>query len=174
MSATECVLDLRASPTAYDMAASSGPEIGVLRSLAAMSLGARQSDSALSADPRRIKSADKLYALMDRQEWQGVLDHLDAADMPPGHIAYYRGVALSFMGQHTEALACFGSALETHPNPASVYAWVGAILTGLGRYAEAIRNYNRALKLDPNDFSTYHGKGMALLFNRVRVSSRLP
>ena len=131
-----------------------------------MKIGVRQADSTSNADPRHMESVDRLYALMRGQEWQGALDHLDAMDMPTGYVAYHRGVALGFMGRHAEALACFGSALETHPNPAPVYAWVGTILASLGRHAEAIRNYDRALKLGADDFATYYGKGIALLLTK--------
>ena len=103
MATAECALDLEAIYPANDAPTSGGlGPVELLRPHAAMKINAGQADSASGAGPRRTESVKRLYELMEGREWQEALDQLDAMDMPPGHIAYHRGVALSFMGRHTQ------------------------------------------------------------------------
>lgn len=76
-----------------------------------------------------------------------------------------RGVLLAKRGQHEDALAEYGKAIQANPWNATAYQNVGAALWQLGDPTEALRWYEKAHKLDPRRALPAQ---MAALIHRVR------
>jgi len=76
-----------------------------------------------------------------------------------------RGVMLAKRGQHEEALAEYGKAIEANPWNATAYQNVGTALWQLGDLTEALLWFDKALDLDPRRALAAQ---MAALIYRVR------
>lgn len=90
--------------------------------------------------------------LFEDGEYQRALDKYgEALDEDPNHIHAMRGRARSLMqlGQSTQALAEFNTAIALAPDFGATYANRGILHDRMGRYEKAIEDYARALELDP-------------------------
>ena len=76
---------------------------------------------------------------------------------------FNRGVELSKLGQHSEALASFDKAIALNPNNGLAWSNRGVSLRALGRNLEAKLSYEKACKFNPNDPNAWHGRGLAEL-----------
>ena len=76
---------------------------------------------------------------------------------------FNRGVELSKLGQHSEALASFDKAIALNPNNGLAWSNRGMSLRALGRNLEAKLSYEKACKFNPNDPNAWHGRGLAEL-----------
>ena len=104
--------------------------------------------------PRNPGDAAYLAAnkLFEDGEYQRALDKYDEAlDETPNHLHAMRGRARSLMqlGQSTQALAEFSTAISLEPDFGPTYANRGILHDRSGRYGKAIEDYERALELDP-------------------------
>ena len=73
-----------------------------------------------------------------RQDWQAMLDRADTVDMPPEAARLLRGIALSGMKRHAEAIRCFDDMLKTDPESAVALACRVHALGMLNRRDEAM------------------------------------
>jgi tetratricopeptide (TPR) repeat protein len=73
-----------------------------------------------------------------------------------------KGLSLSNLGIHKEAISCFERALEINPNLAEAWCNKGADLFKSGRAEEAISCYDKALEINPRYANAWVGKGGAL------------
>jgi tetratricopeptide (TPR) repeat protein/tRNA A-37 threonylcarbamoyl transferase component Bud32 len=73
-----------------------------------------------------------------------------------------KGISLSNLGRHEEAVRCYDKALELDPRDAEVWNNKGDCLDSLGRREEAIRCCERALELNPRDATAWNNKGAIL------------
>jgi tetratricopeptide (TPR) repeat protein/tRNA A-37 threonylcarbamoyl transferase component Bud32 len=76
---------------------------------------------------------------------------------------YNKGVSLSCLGLHEEAVRCYDSALRIVPQFADAWSSRGAALHSLGRDEEALPCYDRALAIDPRHTGAWGNKGSSLL-----------
>ena len=81
-----------------------------------------------------------------------------------GTVAFWnnKGVSLTALGRHEEAIRCLDKALEIDPRLARVWSNKGKSFHALGRYEEAIRCYDKALEIDPRLAVTWSNKGGSL------------
>ena len=94
---------------------------------------------------------------------EAVEDYTCVIDVAPNASAHFnRGVALTHLGRHKEALADFTHAIEFNPQHAAAYVGHGRGLMHLGCYKEALADYTRAIKLDPQYAMAYDGRGNIL------------
>ena len=73
-----------------------------------------------------------------------------------------KGVELSNLGRHEEALQACDRAIKIDPNSAEAWFLTGAALFGLSRYEEAIQAYEQTSKLAPDNLAAWYGKCRAL------------
>ncbi|MEQ9482093.1 tetratricopeptide repeat protein [Coleofasciculus sp. F4-SAH-05] len=75
---------------------------------------------------------------------------------------YSRGVNLSDLGRHEEALDSFDKVIEIKPD--YHYAWYRRCnaLYNLGRYQEVITSFDKFLEIKPDDYSAWNLRGIAL------------
>jgi protein O-GlcNAc transferase len=73
-----------------------------------------------------------------------------------------RGLALSALKRHDEALAHFERATSLRPDFAEAYVNRGITLKELSRPLDAIESYNQAIALQPRLSAAYNNKGNAL------------
>ena len=71
-----------------------------------------------SQDSDVVNQVVECICLMAQQDWQAMLERIDTADMPPEVEQLLRGVALSGMKKHAEAILCFDDALKIDPKSA--------------------------------------------------------
>lgn len=74
-----------------------------------------------------------------------------------------KGVSLSELGRHQEALDCLGRALDINPQLLQAWANKGVTLGALGRYEEEITCMDNALKINSNHVELWLNKGAALV-----------
>ena len=94
-------------------------------------------------------AANKLF---EDGEYQRAIDKYDETlDEAPNHIHAMRGRARTLMqlGQSSQALAEFNTAISLEPDFGASYASRGILHDRMGRYEKAIEDYERALELDP-------------------------
>jgi hypothetical protein len=74
-----------------------------------------------------------------------------------------RGHALALMGEVSEAMESYNTALSL--DSSTVEAWIGKgrLLTGMGRYEEALFCFDSALELDESMGEAWAGKGQVLM-----------
>jgi len=70
-----------------------------------------------------------------------------------------RGTTYTELGQHAQALADYGRALELDPTFAQAYTNRGITYKALGQHAQALVDYGRALELDPTLAQAYANRG---------------
>jgi tetratricopeptide (TPR) repeat protein len=73
-----------------------------------------------------------------------------------------KGVSLTNLGRHEEALTCFENALKIKPRYAEALLNKGVTLGHLGRHQEALDCYERVLEISPRDDRAWSNKGNAL------------
>ncbi|MBI4972223.1 MAG: tetratricopeptide repeat protein [Candidatus Omnitrophica bacterium] len=73
-----------------------------------------------------------------------------------------KGVSLSRLGRHQEAIACYDMAIEIDPEYVEAWHNKGSAWGKLGRYQEAITCFDKALEIDPEYVEAWHNKGSAL------------
>ena len=69
-----------------------------------------------------------------------------------------KGVALSRLGRHAEALQCYDKALEDRSAARKCMGNKGLNLNSVGRYQEARMGYDKALEIDPRFVRAWVGK----------------
>jgi len=75
-----------------------------------------------------------------------------------------KGNALSGLGKHQSALACYDKAISLEPKQILTF-WFskGVVLIRLERYQEALSCFNEVLKIDPNHINSLYKKGCILI-----------
>src|SRR3989338_5045682 len=73
-----------------------------------------------------------------------------------------KGVSLSKLGRHQEAIDCYDKALEINTRSAKAWGTKGFILSKLGKHQEAITCYDRALEIDPRFADAWVHKGYTI------------
>jgi len=71
-----------------------------------------------------------------------------------------RGLSLSSLGRHQEALECYERALVLAPDEKALHNNKGNVLRLLGRTGEALASLERALALDPSFDDAWYNKGL--------------
>jgi tetratricopeptide (TPR) repeat protein len=78
--------------------------------------------------------------------------------------AYYnKGIALSALGRHEEAIECYDKILYRVKKDPVAYYNKGIALSTLGRHEEAIECYDKAIEINPQYSDVYYNKGTNLL-----------
>jgi len=72
-----------------------------------------------------------------------------------------RGRLYSLLGNYTEAISDFDSALDIHATDHNIFFYRGRAFDLLGNKAQAIEDYEDALLLNPNNAIVYNLKGLA-------------
>jgi serine/threonine protein kinase len=125
----------------------------------------------LDKDPiRRLSNFEEVRKALVHiyESWTGkpapnpvVGEELKSADLSN------KGVALSVLGRHKEALDVLNQAIELKSHDGHLWLNKGVVLRLLRRHAEAIESYDRALQLTPADAEIWYNKGN-LLFEDLR------
>jgi DNA-binding SARP family transcriptional activator len=93
-------------------------------------------------------SAGNLPACVERN--QAAIDRARSVNVRPPPVAFFRSMALYWLGRHTEAVAGIGEAVDVaqEANDISWTMWLlpnlGLALAGTGHYAEAARAFDQA------------------------------
>jgi tetratricopeptide (TPR) repeat protein len=74
-----------------------------------------------------------------------------------------KGVSLSALKRHNEAVGCYDRALQIDPRYSSALIGKGVALIELGQHEEAIGCYDKALTINPRDADAWNNKGAALI-----------
>jgi Flp pilus assembly protein TadD len=134
----------------------------------------RQLEKALALaadwDYQRAILGHDMALLFYEQGWyeRAVVELEQALDLLPGMTVAWqdKGKALSALGRHEEALACFEQALALASNDPSASGEIlvpqGETLTAMGRHEEALACFDRALEISPFYMQAWYGKGQAL------------
>src|SRR6266487_3062722 len=93
----------------------------------------------------------------------------EAIELDPQYaLAYYNmGNSLNILGQPTEAMKAYDSAIQYGDTGVTVLSLIdkGNIFLGWKRYPEALSTFNEAIRLNPQDSSLHFNKGN-LLYDR--------
>ena len=73
-----------------------------------------------------------------------------------------KGLALSELGKHQEAIECYDNSLEINPRDISAWNNKGIALKHLGKHQEAMGCFDKALEINPRDDAASVNKGIAL------------
>ena len=73
-----------------------------------------------------------------------------------------KGMALSNLGRHPEAITCYDEAIRINPGCALDWNNKGVALGSLGRYQEEITCYDKAIRINPGLAEAWYNKGSAL------------
>jgi Serine/threonine protein kinase len=73
-----------------------------------------------------------------------------------------KGISLTELGRHEEAIGCFDRAIALQPHDAGTHYSKGVTLWRLGRHEEAICCYDRAIALEPDYANAHDNKGNSL------------
>jgi len=73
-----------------------------------------------------------------------------------------KGVSLSHLQRHAEALGCYDQALGLNPQLKEAWNNKGSVLRALGRYSEALGCYDNALSFDAKFALAWNNKGSTL------------
>ncbi|SRR6266487_1233250 len=94
----------------------------------------------------------------------------EAIELDPQYaLAYYNmGNSLNILGQPTEAMKAYDSAIQYGDTGVTVLSLIdkGNIFLGWKRYPEALSTFNEAIRLNPQEALAYNGKGNALQYLR--------
>lgn len=75
--------------------------------------------------------------------------------------AYYnRGLAYSSLGEWSNSIADFSTAIEIKPKYTDAYSNRGIAYKNLGEWANSIADYSTALAIDPNYDKAYYNRGL--------------
>jgi tetratricopeptide (TPR) repeat protein len=86
-------------------------------------------------------------------------------ELQPGHANTHanRGVALSALRRHDEALDAYDQAIALQPGHADAYANRGNALSELGRQQDALASFERAVAINPNHVDGRWNRGLCHL-----------
>ena len=73
-----------------------------------------------------------------------------------------KGGALSALGRHEEAIACFDKALAVNPRYAHCWNNKGAVLFAIRRYEESLSCFDKSLTIDANQVNAWSNMGNVL------------
>lgn len=73
-----------------------------------------------------------------------------------------KGISLTGLGKHEEAIKCYDEALQTNPRYAWPWFGKGTSLTALGRHRIALTYYDRAVEINPRNALAWYSKGVSL------------
>jgi tetratricopeptide (TPR) repeat protein len=74
---------------------------------------------------------------------------------------FNKGLGLSELGRHDEAIRCYENALESDPPYVAAWSNKGNSLNKAGRFKEAIRCCDKALELEPLKARAWYAKAPA-------------
>ena len=74
-----------------------------------------------------------------------------------------RGYGLHRLGNYEEAIVCFETALEIHPNLADAWQGKGICLGELGESGAALYCFEQVIVHQPNNYRGWHNRGKALM-----------
>ena len=89
----------------------------------------------------------KLLELLELNEREGLLYQIPSYE---SHAYGLKGMCLSKLGRHEEALRCFDKGLEIDPNNTNTWYQRGNALFELGKYEAAINAYQELLNICPS------------------------
>jgi protein O-GlcNAc transferase len=115
------------------------------------------SDALYAAGLAHLRQGDFVSAERVLSEAAGFSGHAAEVQMA-------RGVALSQLGRHSEALSAYERALQRRPDSASIWKNRGNALLALQRPAEASQSYRQVLALEPGRADAWRCLGLALGF----------
>jgi len=72
-----------------------------------------------------------------------------------------RGVVYKKLGQYTQAMSDYNSAIELNPKLAEAYTNRGVAYYDLGQYTQAISDYTKAIEVNPKYAEAYNNRGNA-------------
>jgi tetratricopeptide (TPR) repeat protein len=75
---------------------------------------------------------------------------------------YNKGLALSYLEKHEEAIECFDKSLQLNPKELKPWFSKGVSLGVLGKNDEAITYFDKALEINPNYALAWSEKGLSL------------
>jgi len=78
------------------------------------------------------------------------------------HALLGKGIALSGLGRHREALECFKTVIKFTPQDSNAWYRKGMALGKLDRHKDALGSFEKAVELDPQNANAWYGKGAAL------------
>jgi len=73
-----------------------------------------------------------------------------------------KGIALSRLGRHEEAVASYDKAIEIKPDYEEAWYGRGYALDKLGRHEEAITSYDKTIEIKPDAEEAWHNRGNTL------------
>ncbi|MBW4471372.1 MAG: tetratricopeptide repeat protein [Stenomitos rutilans HA7619-LM2] len=136
--------------------------VAVLATIINFSLAAwnllKQPQATSSQQPAYYELLNQANLLVDRQQYEAAFASYEkATQLNPKQVEvwYRKGLVLTYLRRHQEALDCFEAALQPGMEwgtfPAEQVWWKkGLTLARLHRNAEAILDYDRALQINPN------------------------
>ena len=115
-----------------------------------------------SPDSAVANQVGEYFGFAVQQDWQAMLDRVDTDDIPSEAAHILRGIALSGMKKHAEAIRCFDAALKINPESAIVFIYKIHALNMLNHHDEAMECIDRALKTNSDDPFYHNLKGVLL------------
>ncbi len=118
--------------------------------------------------PRQEGSADAVRYLAQALEMVAFLENQSLEDSLHqiedfSHESWSnRGISLSNLGRHEEAIKSYDRAISFKPDDHESWSNRGISLSNLGRYEEAIESYDRAISSKPDDYEAWNNRGISL------------
>ena len=137
-------------------------------------------DRALEIDPEsHVVWGLRSAALLGLGRWEDTVTNIDrlcAVGLETDAIFWsVKGLALSRLNRHEEAISSANRALENEPERAESWYFHGQVLFRAKRYEEAVASYDRALGLNPKFKQTHLSRSLAcvIVFGGLMVYEKL-
>lgn len=151
----------------HDLLMQQGADPDAPEAQALLNEAERHFRAALAINPGFSKASSYVAEILllrnNPQEAQQFIDNALSGSGTDEEGYFFRGMAMSRMGNDEAAVAAYRHYLNVRPGSRETLRNLGNSLMRLGRPREAIEYYGRLFKIDPADFEALHNFGRALI-----------
>jgi len=151
----------------HDLLMQQGTDPDAPEAQALLNEAERHFRAALAINPGFSKASSYVAEILllrnNPQEAQQFIDNALSGSGTDEEGYFFRGMAMSRMGNDEAAVAAYRHYLNVRPGSRETLRNLGNSLMRLGRPREAIEYYGRLFQIDPADFEALHNFGRALI-----------